>query len=117
MLRQVLQSQRRGLFDDDAQNSVPGRQRADQLPVGVVDTGEDELAEHSAFVQNAQRSVSCPHQIGCGADDLPQSGIEFESGRHRQDRFQQRIHPAAADVHDVLDPGPDLGQQLLQPRL
>ena len=115
VLREIVQAQRFVVLDDHPQHPAAGRQRPDQLPGGVVDADIDELAQHSALADHPQRAVSGVDQVDRGLHDLPQRGVQLQSGRHGQHGVQQRVHPVPGAGDDVLDPVLHLDHQLPQP--
>ena len=80
MFGQLCETKRLRFLDDDAQYPVTGWQGADQRPCLVVDAAVDELAEHSVLVQYPKCPVTGPDQLGSGVHDLPQRGVQFQTG-------------------------------------
>src|SRR5690242_9081677 len=131
MLRQVRQSNRLGLSDDEAKDAMTTRQRADpgrQLPVDSIGrevlehspvrredsdgciTGTDDLCRHfHGALQDAFEGDLCDERRG-GPDELPQALLCSWWVRHRSqghaERYlrvpEQSLSPSSSLLHDRL---------------
>ena len=101
--------------------SAPSRPRpsgqwwiAGDLLVGQAD--RHELGQPAAVADHPERAVAGPDQGDGGLHDLLEHHLQVEVGAHRDDRFEQRVDPVPGGQHG-LQPGLQLGQQVVEPQL
>jgi hypothetical protein len=90
ILGDVVQPQRRGLSNQDAQDPAAARQLADRRVRLGVDAGREEALESaSRAVDHAESRILRVRQVGCGLDDALEENVERELGRQRDPRVDE----------------------------
>ena len=81
------------LADDQAQDAVTPRRRADAGTVGTGEPARDELLDDTGVVHDAEGRVARPGQGADLVDDHLQDAVRREHAGHRPDRFVERLEP------------------------
>jgi hypothetical protein len=91
ILREVVEAQRLRVLDQRAEDAAAARGIADRGLGLRVDAGDDEPLERlPAGVDDAERRITRPRQLGGGLDDLLEDGVERELGREGHTRVDDR---------------------------
>ena len=111
----VVQAQRLGLVDEQAQEPVAGGQGTDLLDLDRVHAVVHERAQPlpRGRVQHAQGGVVRPGQLPGDRHDPGEHSVEAEVSGHGDDRVQEQAQPGLL-VDRSVDPGEDLPQQDLE---
>ena len=96
---------------------MTGWQGPDQFPRGIVDSDMDELAQSPVRTDDPERTEFRIGEFHGRLDDPSQGVIQVETGGHREDRFEQRIHPVSGGADDDFHPVLHLDQQFAEPGL
>ena len=115
MLGDVVQPQRLGTVDDQPQETVPGRQVADD---GGRLAGDAVVDEHPQplvrpLSEHAERRVSGIHQSTRDGHDPSQDAVQTEVRGHRDDSVEEQPKTFLLVQHS-LDPRQHLAQQGVQ---
>ena len=76
----------------------------------------DELDQPAVLADDAERAVAGPDQGDGGFHDLLEHHLQVEIGADGDDGFQQRVDPVPGGQHR-LQPGLELGEQIVEPQL
>lgn len=108
--------QRLGVPDEFAQQTVSGRQFADQRPFLVGDAHRHELVELSLLSDDAEGPVLRVDQHDRGLDDPAQHLGEVQFPAHGQDGLQESLEPVPGAT-DGFDTPLELVEQFVEPQL
>src|SRR6478736_4371353 len=94
MVADVVEAQRARVFDEHAEDAAPARQVADGAVGVLVDAAREEAGELAAsLVEDAQRDVARPREVGGGLQEPVEHRLEVELG-----------HEAAPGVDEAREP-------------
>jgi hypothetical protein len=88
MLGKLREPQGLRMTDELAQEAVPGRQRADGLPLFRRDAHGQELRQPGSLANNSQSPVLGIGHNNCGFDDPAQHLGQIEPSSHRHHGIQ-----------------------------
>ena len=102
----VGDAERLPLPDDEAQEAVPARQRADHLSFAWCQPAGDEALDHPVGVRDAERRVFGIGELSHPVHDQLQDGLERQDARDPLDgdvkRREVRLCPARAPLPAVV---------------
>ena len=104
MAADVVEANRLGLVDQQAEDTPAFRRRPDACTRLIVHTRGDESDQIMFGPPHAQRAVARIHQFCRGANDRLEGGVEFQPGGDGQHRVHQAVEsvPALDDLMDAV---------------
>ena len=75
-----------------------------------------ELGQPPALADDPECAVPGIHQLDGRLDDPPEHHLQLELAADSDHRLQQRLRPVPGVEHR-LQPGPELGQQVIEPQV
>jgi len=105
---EVVQPDRTGVADQDAEDATTARQGADRRALRLVDAVRDELLELRPLrIEDTERRIARIGQLGGGRHETREQGLEIELRAQRDAGLDQRALTTSGIFHCTILPRSD----------